>query len=450
MPKVQVQELSEQGDGIAFYQDKILYIPNALKGEVLEVEIGESFVKGSKRSPAKILNFIQKSKYRVEPFCPYFSQCGGCALQHLALKEQRQEKRLQIVKAFKESNLPQEKIKAFRDSPQVKVCRYKTIRSFCYDKEGNINVGFYKKRSHEVVEILECPQEDPLFAKFLRPFCDFLNANLELFPLYNEQDLSGNLRHILLRSGGSTQDLMAVLILAKPLNSKALDTLRAFVKNLKVKFFICLNDSVGNDILSSNILDISEKGPLQVELLNLKFNAYPTSFLQVNYPECERLYQKAIDFCAQGSKQQTKALDLCCGVGTITLALTKYFAEVIGVEIVESAIKAANENAKLNAIENVSFKLQDINEATSLIQDPKVKSIIADPSRRGLGERTVKALCKVDHPLRLALIFCSLKALKRDVPPLVSCGYKIEEVLGFDLFPNSMHLETLVLLSKDC
>lgn len=159
------------------------------------------------------------------------------------------------------------------------------------------------------------------------------------------------------------------------------------------------------------------------------------------------MYEKAVSFC--GENKDKTALDLCCGVGTMTLPLSKNFKKVIGVEIVPESIAAAIENAKHNHIDNTEFIVGDIREViNSLVKAKDISSIICDPSRVGIGDDACKALSRLNSPIKLAYIFCSLKALERDLKNLKDNGFVIDEVQGFDMFPYSSHIETVVLLSK--
>lgn len=445
MPRVKVDALSDCGVGIAYADNLELYLENALIGEEAEAEIGAPFAAGSKRCPGKVIKLIRRSPDRVTPFCPHFGSCGGCALQHLSLDGQHAYKMDLIKEALREIGADEKLLKPFRKGSADRACRGKSLRAFAKNADGKIIAGFYKPRSHEVLEISECPLEEPAIKAPLEELLRFLNSHKDLFTVFDENSHEGLLRHVLLRSGGpGSLEVMVVLIAAYRPEPHSLSLLKEFARRAKRPFYLCINSSLGNDALSADMTDLSGCGPLAVQILDLNFEVFPNSFLQVNLSECEYLYEEAIKHCGSGRK----ALDLCCGVGTMTLLLAKRFSKVLGIEIVAQAIAAAKENAERNGIDNASFKVLDIKDSRKFITDPDLEAIIADPSRRGLGREAVKALIAAKRPLKLVLIFCALKALKRDLPPLLQAGYKIERVQGVDLFPHSVHLETLVLLSR--
>ena len=251
----------------------------------------------------------------------------------------------------------------------------------------------------------------------------------------------GQLRALLWRQGDG-DEILGCLIVSGPLPDAAKQALAQWAEREKVtSFSLGYNSKAGNALFTADIELLHGKAGITKTLMGLKFNVFVPTFLQVNYEICEQLYQAAI-------------LDLCCGVGTMTLALAQHFAHVVGVEIVPEAISAAADNAQLNCITNTRFIAADLQQVLPRLlkeqkqQGKQVRAIIADPARVGLGAANVKALAAVAGPCQLSLIFCALPALKRDLPELLKRGFKIDYVQGFDMFPYSSHVETLVLLSK--
>lgn len=481
---VTVQKQSPQGDGIAFCGDKEIYIPLGLCGEEVEVELGQPFARGSKRCPGKVLRYIKPSALRVDAAdyeCPAYEQCGGCQVMHVQYKEQLRLKQSDIAAALREveatvgHDLQIDQCLSEVVPCNVRPCRFKSLRYFANVK-GQLDLGFYAARSHELVAVESCPLEPARFATLSH---SLLRCCRELqLPAYDEgaaaaaagagavtavaADAQGQLRALLLRQGDG-DEILGCLIVSGPLPDAAKQALAQWAEREKVtSFSLGYNSKAGNALFTADIELLHGKAGITKTLMGLKFNVFVPTFLQVNYEICEQLYQAAIAHCVAGRDAESSssesssevALDLCCGVGTMTLALAQHFAHVVGVEIVPEAISAAADNAQLNGITNTRFIAADLKQVLPRLlkeqkqQGKQVRAIIADPARVGLGAANVKALAAVAGPCKLSLIFCALPALKRDLPELLKRGFKIDYVQGFDMFPYSSHVETLVLLSK--
>lgn len=483
---VTVQKQSPQGEGIAFCGDKEIYIPLGLCGEEVEVELGQPFARGSKRCPGKVLRYLKPSAQRVDAAdyeCPAYEQCGGCQLMHLQYKEQLRLKQSDIAAALREveatvgHDLDIEHCLREVVPCNVRPCRFKSLRYFAA-AQGQLELGFYVARSHELVAVESCPLEPARFATLSQ---SLLQCCRELqLPAYDEgaastsaaagagavnavaADAQGQLRALLWRQGDG-DEILGCLIVSGPLPDAAKQALAQWAEREKVtSFSLGYNSKAGNALFTADIELLHGKAGITKTLMGLKFNVFVPTFLQVNYEICEQLYQAAIAHCVAGRDAESSssegssdvALDLCCGVGTMTLALAQHFAHVVGVEIVPEAISAAADNAQLNGITNTRFIAADLQQVLPRLlkeqkkQGKQVRAIIADPARVGLGAANVKALAAVAGPCQLSLIFCALPALKRDLPELLKRGFKIDLVQGFDMFPYSSHVETLVLLSK--
>lgn len=481
---VTVQKQSPQGEGIAFCGDKEIYIPLGLCGEEVEVELGEPFARGSKRCLGKVLRYLKPSAQRVyvaDYECAAYEQCGGCQLMHVQYKEQLRLKQSDIAAALRDveatvgHDLDIEHCLREVVPCNVRPCRFKSLRYFAAE-QGQLELGFYAARSHELVAVESCPLEPARFATLSQ---SLLQCCRELqLSAYDEGaaaasagagavtagsvDAHGQLRALLWRQGDG-DEILGCLIVSGPLPDAAKQALAQWAEREKVtSFSLGYNSKVGNALFTSDIELLHGKAGITKTLMGLKFNVFVPTFLQVNYEICEQLYQAAIAHCVAGHNAESSssessadvALDLCCGVGTMTLALAQHFAHVVGVEIVPDAISAAADNAQLNGITNTRFIAADLKQVLPQLlkeqkqQGKQVRAIIADPARVGLGAANVKALAAVAGPCKLSLIFCALPALKRDLPELLQRGFNIDYVQGFDMFPHSSHVETLVLLSK--
>lgn len=391
-------------------------------------------------------------------------------------------------------------------------CRFKSLRYFGTDEHGVLTLGFYAGRSHEVVPVDSCPLEPERFGELsqsLLKLCQDLHLAAYQEPAPTPVGRKG-------KSKGKTQEQAAVSAATEPAATSVAQTmsqpqLRALLwregddgailgclvltqqpaDNIEQalrdwaqahhvqSMALSVNNSSGNALHMTVSKSLVGAEGITKTLLGQKFQVQAPTFLQVNYEVCERLYQAAIAHCVQQKKEQAAvlrtgagavtaadgagasadgmvsgvALDLYCGVGTMTLGLAPHFTQVWGVEVVSPSIAAAQANAAANGMSNTHFVVADVaTELPRLLTQLKrealpLKAIIADPSRAGLGA-AVKALAAVKGPCQLSLVFCALTALKRDLPPLLKAGWQLNKVQGFDMFPHSQHVETLVCLSK--
>lgn len=521
--EVVIQKQSPQGDGIAFYEDKELYVPLALCGEIIEVKGSAPFVRGSKRYPCKIVRYIKKSEQHVSASdyeCALYERCGGCQLMHESYAEQLRGKKAAIVVAMRNvesecgQDLDLEHVVKDVVACESRPCRFKSIRYFASTAHGQtaqnqLSLGFYSARSHELIAIEQCPLEPIRFAQLsqsLLQCCQDLHLvaydEAAAAAIASKQDKGrkklhgteagsvntlsanaslaqdGQLRAVLWRQGDG-EEILGCLIVSGALQNEAKHALMQWAEREQISSFsLGYNSQIGNALFTSDLELLYGKNWITKTLLGMQYKVYASTFLQVNYSICEQIYQMAIEHCckpvalSRGVQDQNKtnngndlaqkhgydksavALDLCCGVGTMTLALARHFSQVVGVERVPEAVAAAKENARNNGIEQAQFVAGDLKKVLPQLlkeqnaQGKHVHAIIADPSRVGLGMAVVKALAKFKRPCHLSLIFCALPALQRDLPELLRQGFKLELVQGFDMFPHSSHVETVVLLSK--
>lgn len=436
-----IEGLSEKGEAMARHQDMLYFMDGPLPGEELTIEPGEPFVKGSKRAPAAVLETLKFHPQRCQPFCRHYANCGGCSLQQASLKLQHALKAKAIDEALKAAGAVVSRHEPIVAAPTGEAVRFKSIRRFAL-LNGQIVSGFYQKRSHELTPVYDCPLEPSWMGAAAFDLCSTAQ-HVRLLP-YDEQSGQGCLRALLLREGDPGERLL-LLVTAHELPPIFIAALQELCTLHGISAgFVGINDQPGNQVLPESVEHIFGKESIVKTFGGCRFEAGPLSFLQVNYPVAEALYQRAVAHCGLG----TRALDLCCGAGTMTLQLARHFKEVVGVEIVPSAIEAAKRNAALNGIKNVSFYCEDMSSYLKR-ERGQFNALIADPARVGLGEANCRIIGSLQGPLKAAFIFCSLKALKRDLKVLLASGFRLDAVQGYDMFPHSMHIETLVLLSKD-
>lgn len=432
---VDVQELDQYGCAIAYSDDhKQLHIFNAYLDERVQVSYDKAFVPNSNRYPAKIIKFYKKSKYRLDNFCPYFANCSGCQLAHINLQGQREYKKNQIEKTLQSIGINTKvEILSLNDKLDK---RFKSIRAIGKDKDQKVAIGLYKAHSHNIVDINFCATEKGWFSLFSNDLKELLN---------NKFNDTLSLRHI---EFIDTIDMTMVCLVAQ---RELDDSLLAHLVNLFKKYnidsaYLCINDFKDNVILKGKFIHLYGKESIEVKFLNHKCKILPNTFMQSNLIEAQLLYKKAIEYVSD-VKNNDLALDLCCGTGAMSFALADNFNKVIGVDINQSSIDMALENKNLNGIKNVDFICDDISNVIDSLISNNLQAIIVDPARVGMGRVCTKALSRVKKGTKLCAIFCSLKGLKRDIKELVEYGYKIEKVFGVDMFVNTLHIETVVLMT---
>ncbi|MDY6322115.1 MAG: 23S rRNA (uracil(1939)-C(5))-methyltransferase RlmD [Succinivibrio sp.] len=442
--KAKIATVTAEGLGELRLHGEEILVPATVGGDYCELELQEPFVPGGRRRPAKLLQLITPSPERRDAadVCPLQGQCGGCPLGLLTEKAQLERKRRDIASALKRAGICDLRVPQVMPAPGG-VSRFKSVRYFANTKEGLKN-GFYRARSHEVCPAGRCLRECAWFGDFAAALCS-LAGELGL-EAYDEAQNRGALRSLLLRDCG-TGGRLAVLSHRGALPQGAEDKFRDLCERFEITSgWLQRHDAAGNAVSKGELSCLTGVREVTAKIGAYRFKAGPRTFLQVNPAQAQRLYEAALGWC--GEDQEATGLDLCCGAGTMTLPLAARFKQAIGVEIVKEAVEAARGNAELNGIANARFIAADLKDVLGSLADDSVRAVIADPSRRGLGADNCKALGALKAPVRLAMIFCALKALERDLPALRAQGFTVRGVQGFDMFPHTAGVETLVLLEK--
>lgn len=375
--------------------------------------------------------------------CPYAKKCGGCDYQGMEYIKQLETKEQNVRKLLKEF---------VKVSPIVGMgnpyhYRHKVHAVFGCVARGQIVAGVYKKNSHDIVDIESCQIEDQEAAAIIRE----VKGLLKSFKIktYDEDTGYGLLRHVLVRKGYHTGEIMVVLVLASPI----LPSKNNFVKALRKNYpnistvVINVNDKKTSMVLGERNITVYGKGFIEDKLCGCTFRISPNSFYQVNPAQTEFLYEKAIE-CARLTGKE-KVIDAYCGTGTIGIIASKHAKEVFGVELNKDAIKDAITNAKRNEIKNIRFVNDDAGKyMVSLAEEKeKVDVVIMDPPRSGSDEAFLSSVVKLS-PRRVVYVSCGPDSLARDLKYLVKKGYKVEEATPFDMFPMTSHTEVVVALSK--
>ena len=394
-----------------------------------------------------------KEKYKTETkiqgrskkdnICPYAKKCGGCDYQGIEYKKQLEMKEANVKKLLKDFV----KVSPIVGMDDPYHYRHKVHSVFGCVGRGQIVAGVYKKNSHDIVDIESCQIEDKEADAIIRE----VKSLLKSFKIkaYDEDTGYGLLRHVLVRKGYHTGEIMVVLVLVSPV----LPSKNNFVKALRKNYpnistvVINVNDRKTSMVLGERNIVVYGKGFIEDKLCGHTFRISPNSFYQVNPKQTEFLYEKAIA-CAKLTGKE-RVIDAYCGTGTIGMIAAKYAKEVVGVELNKDAIKDAIINAKRNEIKNIRFINEDAGRyMVSLAeQNERIDVVIMDPPRSGSDEVFLSSVVKL-APKRVVYVSCGPDTLARDLKYLVKYGYRVEEATPYDMFPFTEHTEVVVALSK--
>ena len=437
-----ISDYTSQGQGIAKIEGCAVFIPNAMMGERIRVRIEKA---QKTWASGKIVELLERSEHRVNRQCPVAKLCGGCDFWHMDYAEECRLKAERVRQALNRIG--------GEDLDQIDILSAPTCYGYrnkaqypVSSRKGKAFAGFFRAGTHDVVENERClilPEEmDQVKDAVIR------HMNTFRIPAYNEQSHTGLVRHIYVRRGAVSKQVLVCLAV----NGRSIPHAEELIQNLqKIEGFTTLvlsvNTKRGNTILGDEMITLYGAGYIEDTLCGLTFRLSPRSFYQVNHHQAQRLYAAAIEQ-AQITKDDT-VLDLYCGVGTITLAMAGAAGRVIGVEVIRQAVEDARENAKRNGIENAEFFCGDAGQAALELEKNGVRPdvVVVDPPRKGLNADTIEALHRM-QPRRIVYVSCDPATLARDVALLRERGFTLQNALAADLFPRCAHVETVVCLSR--
>ena len=438
--KVKCVDFTFDGQGLAKYLNRVIFVPSLLIDEEAEVEI---LYRKKDYDIGKITKLITFSPYRINPLCKCATSCGGCSFQNLDYQKELEIKKnlaINTLKTIGKVNFKSLNPKIIgMDEPTY--YRNKIQIPFGYDKQHRLVYGLYKYKSHDIVPIKECVISSKEHVSILS---SIKNLMLDMkIKAYDEDLEKGVLRHVLIRVGKASKEIMVVLIV----NEVNFKNKKNFVNEL-VKLHPEITTVIYNYNLRKTNVILGEKeevaygkGYIYDYLLGVKFKISSKSFYQVNHDQCEKLYSLAIQKAML--TKEDDVLDLYCGIGTIGLIAAKYAKKVQGIEIVKEAIIDAKENAKLNNIENISFMVGDAKE---VLLKKAYDVIFLDPPRKGLDLSLIKQIMN-SHPKRIVYVSCDVGTLARDLTYLTK-NYNIDSIDFVDMFPRTFHVETVASLSE--
>lgn len=432
---VEAHGYTEDGAGVVRINGVVIFVPGLLDGE--EAEIGITKMKKN-YGYGRVVKILKPSLHRVKPVCSVYKQCGGCSLQHMDDVEQRRFKEDKVKNCFRRNaNMEIEPL------PIIKVEPYWNYRNKVQIpvqlNKGKTELGFYQNHTNRVVPYDYCHVQTDLSNELTV----FFKKELEKYNCTKE------FRHILIKHAHVTGEVMVCMIVHDyPFHDceKLLKDLTDAYPQIKSVSAI-INHSDHNAILEGKEVLLYGKPYIEEDLLGCRFRISARSFFQINPYATEKLYQTAIDYADLTGKETL--IDLYCGTGTMGIIGARKAKKVYGIEIVPEAIKDAKINAEVNNISNIQFINADAGKGAQKIIRSKIKAdtVIVDPPRKGCSKDTIDAILKIS-PERLVYVSCDPATLARDVKILTDNNYTLQKVQPVDMFPNTVHVETVTLLTR--
>lgn len=478
--KLNISGYTTDGAGVSRHDGMVVFVAGALDGETVDARI----LKVGKNSAfAKIERIVTASPKRIAPDCPHYQKCGGCSLRHMSYKEELRMKKDRVQDALRriggldieiDEIIPSDDIDFYRNKAQYPVA----------DTKSGPAYGFYRAGSHDLVPVNRCMLQSAEADAAAKAVMDWMRRfNI---PAYDETRRKGMIRHVFVRTG--VYETMVCIVAGAeklPKVSYLIDVLRDACPNLR-SIMLSVNKKDTNVVLGDKFITIWGDNYIDDTLMGLSFRLSPASFYQINRPQAEKLYKKAIELAEPGDCNTV--LDLYCGTGTITLAIASAISKnehrssgelnssgelsssgelcapednhftsetalapaVIGVEIVEAAVRDAENNAVRNGINNARFICADAAEAAFKLSSEGIKPdvVVLDPPRKGLSRDTIELVSDMS-PKRIVYISCDPATLARDLKLFTEKGYRARSATALDMFPRCAHVETVVQLAAN-
>jgi 23S rRNA (uracil1939-C5)-methyltransferase len=441
---VEIVSLGFEGEGVGKIDNFTVFVQGALKGETVKIKIvkvAKSFAHG------KLIEVIKPSEHRVEPKCGIYKRCGGCQLQHLSYEAQLDFK-TQRVKEVMERIGKLDGVVIHPTLGMKDPFRYRNkVQLPVGMANGKVQIGFYAPRSHDIIDMDTCLIQHEIADKVIELTRNWITMyNIEP---YDEITDSGLIRHIMIRKGFNTGEVMVVIVTKEEKLPNSKEFIDMMLKNIEgIKSIIQnINSKKTNVVLGEKNVTLWGENKIADYIGEFKYNISPLSFFQVNPVQTEVLYKKALEYANLTGSETV--FDAYCGAGTISLFLSRNAKKVYGVEIVPQAIEDAKINAIENKVDNTEFI---VGEAEKIIPELiakgiKAEVVVVDPPRKGCEKSLLEAISKM-QPKRIVYVSCDPATLARDLGILKELGYETVEIQPVDMFPQTAHVETVVLIER--
>ncbi|MCG5061222.1 MAG: 23S rRNA (uracil(1939)-C(5))-methyltransferase RlmD [Limnoraphis sp. WC205] len=450
--ELEITDLTDTGEGIGRYQDQVVFVPDTIPGDRI---IARLIHVKRKYAIARLEKLITHSSQRIRPACIVADKCGGCQWQHIDYDAQLTTKQHLVVQALEHiGGFPQPPVSPILPSPSALHYRNKATYPLSRSSTGQVQAGYYQKGSHRLINLNQCPVQD----ENLDPFLANIKQDIQEqgWSIYNEQQHRGLIRHLSLRIGRRTGEILLTLVACRPLPrlEEQAETWLQQYPNL-VGVCLNLNPDKTNVIFGEQTNCVKGQGFLREEFAGLNFHLTPETFFQVNTEAAEavlKVIQPQLNLLGEEI-----IIDAYCGIGTLTLPLAKQLQllassaqktaqkQVIGIEMQPTAVQLAYQNARLNGIDNVSFEVGTVETILSRLSiQPDI--ILLDPPRKGCDRTVLEMLLKL-QPTQIVYVSCKPSTLARDLKILCENGlYHLTQVQPVDFFPQTPHVECVAFL----
>ncbi len=445
--RLEITDMTSDGSGVGKTDEGVVFVPDTAIGDVCDVKI----LKVKKNlSYGKIENIMKPSKDRVDPVCKVSTRCGGCVYRHMSYEAELKVKHKKVFDAVTRiGKVDGEKVKNIIGAFGTQTDRYRNKAQIPVGigRNGEVEMGFYSRHSHRIVGCDDCLLSPEIFTQISDTFKEFVTKYPYL--IYNEEKHSGKIRHLYLRIGEKTGEVMVCIVV----NGRKFDHQEELFNSIVEKYpevksiIINVNKAKTNVILGDENIVAFGKESISDILCDLKFELSPLAFYQVNRTQAQRLYEKAREYASLSGDEVL--LDLYCGTGTIGLSMAKDCKELVGVEIIAEAIENAKKNAENNGIENARFICGDATKAAFELKKEGIipDVIVVDPPRKGLTPELINTIVEM-NPKRVVYVSCDPATLGRDLKQFEDSEYSVKEIIPVDLFPRTSHCESVALLLK--
>ena len=440
---VEIIDNGYEGEGIAKIDNFTIFIPGAIKGEKVKIVIVKVL---SSHAFGKILEIIKKSDLRQDVDCTTYKRCGGCNLRHIKYEETLKMKQNSVQSLVNKTLKNKLKVQETIGMENPFHYRNKAQYPLGINKNGEPTIGVFANRTHEVIPMEKCLIQNPKSEEIAKYILEFIKQ--KNISIYNEKTRKGLFRHIVIKVGIKTNQIMCILVINGKSIPEEIQLKSELIKKFsEIKTIIKnINTKNTNVILGEENINIYGDGYINDILGEYIFKISPLSFYQVNPIQAEKLYNLGIQM-AQITKDDV-VFDLYCGIGTISLFMAKYAKKVYGIEIVKEAVQSAKENAKINGITNTEFFAGDVEIILDdLINKKSVKAdiVMFDPPRKGLDNNSINNILKI-KPKKIVYISCNPATLIRDLAKFED-DYDIKNIVPVDMFPFTSHVECVVAMT---
>jgi 23S rRNA (uracil1939-C5)-methyltransferase len=441
---IEITSLGFEGEGVGKINDFTVFVQGALAGETVKVKIvkvAKSYAHG------KLIEIIKPAEFRIEPECGIYKKCGGCQLQHMTYEAQLAFKTQRVKEVMERIGKLHNVV--VHDALGMKVpFRYRNkVQLPVGTADGKVQIGFYAPRSHDIIDMDSCLIQDEAADKVVKLTREWITKyNVST---YDENTDSGLIRHIMVRKGFKTGEIMVVLVTKEENLPNSKEFIDILVKNIEgLKGIVQnINPKKTNVILGDKNITLWGQDKITDYIGQFKFNISPLSFFQVNPIQTEVLYKKALEYANLTGNETV--FDAYCGTGTISLFLSQKAKKVYGVEIVPQAIEDAKKNAAENNITNAEFFTGEAEKVIPELIEQGISAdvVVVDPPRKGCEKSLLEAISKM-QPKRIVYVSCDPATLARDLAILKELNYETVEIQPVDMFPMSYHVECVVKIEK--